>query len=1005
MKSSQSPAAPVLESMVGRQNYSDLPETWRVPDIERFSQHKNLYEYQQRALRNAAKALYAYYGQDRDWKAGEAPAVNLGRKADLAGRYGRQNKYPDREFSIPMYETNPARQWGKINPIFRILSGFITPDRDGIPYRHLLNRMCFWMATGSGKTLVMVKLIAYLRRLMEHGEIPPHRILVLAPSDYLLEQIRKTVGEFNSAGGIQIELAPLRQPESPRQGVLGAKVTVHYHRSDTISDVQKKALTDYRTYENGGKWYVLLDEAHKGGKEGSKRQAYYALMAREGFLFNFSATFTDAEDITTTVAKYNLQDFVTTGYGKNIHLNESEFLAFQDRKGEISGVEKRQIVLKSLLTLAFVSQRGKKVREQSGHGRLYHRPLMLTLVHSVNTDINDRNDLWAFFQTLREIASGDIDDVLFQESKNALLKDWANGRMFFDTGAAAGGLAGIGDAALKDMKITDLREEIFLSRRKSELQFILSKDEREIAFQMKNADRPFALIRIGKTSKWRKELLAGFAESKTLKEKSFFDELATEDSSITILMGSRSFFESWDSNRPNVINFINIGRIDAKKFVIQSVGRGVRIEPLPNRRRRIDVLREDPKLSEDKKKMLRSLGDFASPLETLFLFATNRQDVSNVMKGLESNRSGQFRKVEGFVQSERPQINGGTMPLFVPAYREVENHETRRPKFEMSRETQGRFRAYLGETSNFLLVVRDGLAPGQIKNLRNLAGPDAKGVKIVEKKDYASLVYLQERLGKHAEFTVKDADGVRDLDEKRDMVHFREVRAAFTRGEIGDFQEKITKVARGGATPKMRRELAGKLYRGEITPDQHDSQIGAAEDSYRDLRIRHIARHYYVPLVIAEGERVDFIQHIIKHPSEKQFIKTLEDWLSQGRPLDWDAWMFSKIDESLDKIHIPYYDGGVNDYRRFYPDFVFWMCKGDEYKIVFVDPKTTEYTSGLRKADGYAKLFERNKGVRKFSHGPRWKVAVHLKFFSSPTGAPDQYGKFWTEDIAEVFAP
>jgi len=1001
----KSPPAPVLESLVRDQNYSDLPETWRVPDIERFSPRKNLYGYQQTALQNAAKVLYSYYGQAHDWKAGEAPAVNSRRKSDLAGRYGGQHRHPDGEFSIPMYETKTARLYGKINPIFRILSEFITPDRDGVAYRHLLNRMCFWMATGSGKTLVMVKLIAYLRRLMDHGEIPPHRILVLAPSDYLLEQIRKTVDEFNSAGGIQIELAPLRQPEGPCQGVLGAKVTVHYHRSDNISDVQKMALTNYRTYENGGKWYVLLDEAHKGGKEGSKRQAYYALMAREGFLFNFSATFTDAEDITTTAAKYNLQDFVAGGYGKNIYLNESQFRAFQNRKEEISPVERKQIVLKSLITLAFVSQRGKKVRGESGYGRLYHRPLMLTLVHSVNTDINDRNDLWAFFQTLKEIASGDIDDALFRESKDALLKDWANGRMFFDASANAGGLTGIGGTSLSEMKITDLREEIFLSRRKSELQFILSKDEREIAFQMKNADRPFALIRIGKTSKWRKELLAGFAESKTLKEKSFFDELATEDSSITILMGSRSFFESWDSNRPNVVNFINIGRIDAKKFVIQSVGRGVRIEPLPNHRRRIKVLMDGPGLSEEKKKMLRKLGDSASPLETLFLFATNRQDVSNVMKGLESNRNGQFEKVEGLVQSERPQISGGTMPLFVPAYREVKNGEVRRPQFEMSRETYKRFQTYLEGTSNSLLVVRDGLAPGQIKNLRNLAGPDAKGVKIVEMKDYGNLIYLQERLGRHAEFTVKDADGVRDLDEKRDIVHFREVRAAFTRGEIKDFQEKIKNVARGGGlTLDEKKELAGKFSRGGISEEEYQSLMGGkSADSHRDLlQIRHIAQHYYVPLVIAEDKKVDFIQHIIKHPSEKQFVEKLLDWLAQEQPR-WDAWMFSKIDESLDKIHIPYYDS--NEYRNFYPDFVFWMCKGNEYKIVFVDPKTAEYTSGLRKADGYAKLFERNKGIRKFSHGSRWKVAVHLKFFSSPAGAPDQYRKFWTDDIAEVFAP
>jgi hypothetical protein len=52
-------------------------------------------------------------------------------------------------------------------------------------------------------------------------------------------------------------------------------------------------------------------------------------------------------------------------------------------------------------------------------------------------------------------------------------------------------------------------------------------------------------------------------------------------------MGSRSFYEGWDSNRPNIILFINIGKgIDARKFVLQSIGRGVRIEPIPNKRRR-----------------------------------------------------------------------------------------------------------------------------------------------------------------------------------------------------------------------------------------------------------------------------------------------------------------------------------------------------------------------------------------------------------------------------------
>jgi len=64
-------------------------------------------------------------------------------------------------------------------------------------------------------------------------------------------------------------------------------------------------------------------------------------------------------------------------------------------------------------------------------------------------------------------------------------------------------------------------------------------------------------------------------------DESYFERLNAPDSDVNILMGSRSFYEGWDSNRPNVANFINIGvGTDARKFILQSVGRGVRIEPV-----------------------------------------------------------------------------------------------------------------------------------------------------------------------------------------------------------------------------------------------------------------------------------------------------------------------------------------------------------------------------------------------------------------------------------------
>ena len=128
------------------------------------------------------------------------------------------------------------------------------------------------MATGSGKTLVMVKLIEYLHTLIQHRQIPTHNILILTLGEHLLRQVRHTVKEFNQTG-LHIELVTLREMHNPRQGRLDNAVRVYYHRSDNIADVQKENITDYRTYENGGRWYVLLDKAHKGDKEASSKRA------------------------------------------------------------------------------------------------------------------------------------------------------------------------------------------------------------------------------------------------------------------------------------------------------------------------------------------------------------------------------------------------------------------------------------------------------------------------------------------------------------------------------------------------------------------------------------------------------------------------------------------------------------------------------------------------------------------------------------------------------------
>ena len=81
-------------------------------------------------------------------------------------------------------------------------------------------------------------------------------------------------------------------------------------------------------------------------------------MSRNGFLFNFSATFTDPRDIVTTAYNFNLEKFISEGYGKHIYILKQEMRAFKEKE-DYNREEKQKIVLKSLILLTYL----KKIRE------------------------------------------------------------------------------------------------------------------------------------------------------------------------------------------------------------------------------------------------------------------------------------------------------------------------------------------------------------------------------------------------------------------------------------------------------------------------------------------------------------------------------------------------------------------------------------------------------------------------------------------------------------------
>ncbi len=189
----------------------------------------------------------------------------------------------------------------------------------------------------------------------------------MAHRDDLLDQFKNHVEEFNSFNFYtKINLKNLRDYESvKRENTLPFaknEITVFYYRSDLISDEHKEKIVNFKNYDNGGKWYVLLDEAHKGDKEDSKRQILYSILSRNGFLFNFSATFTDPRDFATCVFNFNLSRFVEEGYGKHIYVSSAEINAFRGQ-GDFAPIEKQKIISKTLLLLTYINKHYEKIRK------------------------------------------------------------------------------------------------------------------------------------------------------------------------------------------------------------------------------------------------------------------------------------------------------------------------------------------------------------------------------------------------------------------------------------------------------------------------------------------------------------------------------------------------------------------------------------------------------------------------------------------------------------------
>jgi len=431
-----------------------------------------------------------------------------------------------------------------------------------------LNKVAFWMATGSGKTLLMhAHILQYRRSLETHGRTRElNRIILLTPNEGLSQQHLR---ELKKAG-IEAEIF------DKDGGRLFAGHAVEILEVTKLKEQMGDKTVAVDAFE--GNNLVLVDEGHRGASAGDDGtwMKHRNTLCEKGFSFEYSATFGQAvkgnRGLTAVYARSTLFDysyrwFYGDGFGKDYQILNLE---------DDSNREWMESYVTACLLAFFQQQRLYREREPAFRPFNLERPLWVFVGGSVTATLATRDaadvvEILRFlgrFIANRNDSIGRIERVLH----HGLLA--ATGRNLF-----AGRFAYLNSTGLSPQQLFhETLGTLFNAPAGGTLHVEnLKGASGEVALRVGDND-PFGVINVGDDTK-----LVKLCESEGLNvaEREFagslFHELEQPHSSVNVLIGSKKFTEGWNSWRVSTMGLMNVGRKEGAQ-IIQLFGRGVRLK-------------------------------------------------------------------------------------------------------------------------------------------------------------------------------------------------------------------------------------------------------------------------------------------------------------------------------------------------------------------------------------------------------------------------------------------
>ena len=432
-----------------------------------------------------------------------------------------------------------------------------------------LNKLAFWMATGSGKTLVMhANILQFQHHLAKHGRRRElNRIILLTPNEGLSQQHLR---EFQAAG-IEAELF-----NKDGRGLFAGQA-VEIIEVTRLRDEMGDKTVAVDAFESNN--LVLVDEGHRGASGGGDGawMRFRNALCEKGFSFEYSATFGQAVKgnavLTDLYAKNTLFDysyryFYGDGFGKDyqiLNLDEATQRDHQD------------LYLVACLLSFFQQQRLYRDKESAFKPFLIEKPLWIFVGGSVTATLakQDASDIVEILKFLAGYVANRTGSV--QRIERVLNQGLvtATGKNLF-----AGRFAYLNTCGLTAAQVFDETLAVLFNAPGGGQLYIenLKGATGEVALRLGAENEPFGVINVGDDAKLVKlcednKLATGDLEF----SGSLFHDINKPNSQVNLLIGSKKFTEGWSSWRVSTMGLMNVGKGEGAQ-IIQLFGRGVRLK-------------------------------------------------------------------------------------------------------------------------------------------------------------------------------------------------------------------------------------------------------------------------------------------------------------------------------------------------------------------------------------------------------------------------------------------